>query len=53
MHLTGALQNIDSFLGCDHRVAIEIGRPLFKLSEILNALQRPLRAEQALNIHTA
>ena len=51
--LAAALQDVDALLGGDHRVAVEVGRPLLELGEVLDALQRPLRAEQPLDVHAA
>src|SRR5207244_13510876 len=45
--------NVDSFLRCNHWIAIEVCRPLFKLSKVLDRLQGALRSEKALNIHAA
>ena len=41
------------FFGGDDRVAVEVGRALLELGEVLDALQRPLRAEQPLDVHAA
>lgn len=42
MDLTGAVQDVDTLLGRDHRVAIEIGAALLKLGKIFYRLQRAL-----------
>ena len=34
-------------------VAVEVGGPLLELGEVLDGLQRALRAEQALDVHAA
>ena len=36
-----------------HGVAVEVGGPLLELGEVLDRLQRPLRAEQPLDVHAA
>ena len=51
--LAAALQDVDALLRGDHRIAVEVGRPLLELGEVLDALQRPLRAEQPLDVHAA
>ena len=51
--LASPFQDIDALLGGNDRVAVEISRPLFELGKVLDALQCPLRAEQALDIHAA
>ena len=53
MHLAAALQDVNALLGGDHRIAVEIGRPLLELREVLHAPQRPLRAEKPLDVHAA
>ena len=52
MDLAAAIQDVDALLGGDHRVAVEVGRPLLELGEVLDAFQRPLRAEQPLDVHS-
>ena len=41
------------FLVRDHRVAVEVGGALLELGEVLDRLQRALRAEEALDVHAA
>jgi hypothetical protein len=53
VRLAAALQDIDALLGGEDRVTVEIGGALLELGEILDGLQRPLRAEQALDVHAA
>ena len=51
MHLAAALQDVDALaLGLDG-VTVEVRRALLELREILDALHRPLRAEQPLDVH--
>ena len=45
VHLAGAVGHIDALLGGDHLVAVEVGGPLLELGEVLDALERSLRAE--------
>src|ERR1035437_1608410 len=52
VYLASALQHIHALLRCNHRIAVEVGRSLLELREVLYRLQRPLRAEEPLNIHT-
>src|SRR5262245_53160731 len=51
--LTAALENIDALLRSEDGIAVEVGRPLFELREVLNASEGPLRPEQPLLMHTA
>jgi hypothetical protein len=51
--LAAALQGVDPLLGGDDGVAVEIGRALLELREVLHALQGPLGAEQAPDVHPA
>ena len=51
MNLAAALQNIGTFFCGNHGIAVEIGGPLFELGKIFHRLQRPLGAEDALNIN--
>ena len=51
--LAAALEDVDALLRGDHRIAVEVGGPLLELGEVLDALQRPLRAEQPLDVHAA
>ena len=53
VHLAAALQDVDALLRGDHRVAVEVRGPLLELGEVLDRLQRPLRAEQPLDVHAA
>jgi hypothetical protein len=36
-----------------YRIAVEVGGPLLELGEVFDALQRPLRTEEPLNVHPA
>ena len=51
--LAAALQRVHAFLRGDHGVAVEIGGALLEFGEVFNRLQRPLRAEQPLDVHAA
>ena len=51
MHLTAAIQNIDSLFGGGHRISVEVGGALLELGEVFDGLQRSLGTEQALNVH--
>ena len=51
--LAAAIENVHALLGGDHGVAVEIGCPLLELSEVFHAFQRPLRAEQPLDVYSA
>jgi len=42
MHLACALEYIDSFLGRDDRIAVEIGGALLEFSEVLDGFERSL-----------
>src|SRR5260370_5983530 len=53
MDLAAALQDVDAFLGGDDHVAVKISAALLEFGEVLDRLQGPLRAEQALDIDTA
>src|SRR5438105_1225099 len=53
MNLAPALQDVDTLFRGDHRVAIEVGRPLLELGEVLDRLQRPLGPEDPLDVHAA
>src|SRR5260370_31843634 len=53
MNLAAAVQDIDSFLGGDHRVSVEVGRPLLKFCKIFNSFQGPLRTKQPLDVDSA
>ena len=53
MHLTATLEHVHPLLGGDYRVAVEVGGTLLELGEVLDGLQRPLRAEQPLDVHPA
>ena len=53
MHLAAALQDVDALLRRDHRVAVEVRGALLELGEVLDGLQRALRAEQPLDVHAA
>ena len=51
MDLTSPFKNVDTFFGRDYRIAIEIGRPLFEFSEILDRFHGTLGPKEALDIH--
>ena len=53
VHLAAALEDVDALLWRLHRVAVEVGGALLELGEVLDGLQRPLRAEQPLDVHAA
>src|SRR5436190_13750664 len=53
MDLAAALKRIDALGRRSDVVAVEIGRPLFELRKVLDAPQRPLRAEQPLDVYAA
>src|SRR5688500_4506637 len=48
-----AVENVDSFLCRNHRVAVEVGSALLKLRKVFHRLQCPLRTEEALDVYTA
>ena len=51
--LAATFQRVDPLGRCRHLVAVEIGRTLLEFGEIFDGLQRPLRAEQPLDVHAA
>src|SRR5204862_7560802 len=51
VYLATPFEDVHSLLRGDHRVAIEVCRPLFELREVLHTLERTLRAEQTLDVH--
>src|SRR5690606_38483050 len=51
--LTAALEHVHALLRRDHRIAVEVGRALLELGEVLDGLEGALRAEQALDVHAA
>ena len=51
MHLAASLQDVHALLRGDHGISIEVRGPLLELGEIFHGLQRPLRAEQPLDVH--
>ena len=53
MHLAPPFENVGPFFCPDHMIAVEVGPPLLKLREILHALERPLRAEEPLDVEAA
>ena len=53
MHLTPALENVHALLRGDDRVAVEVRAALLELSEVLDAAERALRSEQALDLDAA
>src|SRR5437016_13013678 len=48
--LASALERVHAFLCGRHDVTVEIGGALLEFGEILDCLQRPLRAEEPLNV---
>jgi hypothetical protein len=44
VELAPPFEDVDPFLGGDHRVTVEVGCPLFELGEILHAFQAGLAA---------
>jgi hypothetical protein len=53
VYLAAPFQNVDALLGGDHRIAVKISGTLLELRKILYALERALRAEEPLDVHTA
>src|SRR5688500_20154332 len=53
MHLMSPIENVDSFLGRDDGIAIEVSRTLFELREVFNCFQSSLRSKQPLNVDSA
>ena len=53
MHLAAALEDVHALLLRLDRIAVEVGGALLELGEVLDALHRALRAEQALDVHAA
>src|SRR6202521_2677438 len=51
--LADPIEGIQTLLGGDHVVTVEIRSCLFELGEILDGLERALRAEQPLDLHAA
>jgi hypothetical protein len=51
--LAATLEDVHTFLGGDHRVAVEVGRALLEFGEVLDGLERSLRAKEPLDIHAA
>ena len=51
--LTSTLQRINSLLRGDDGIAVEVCRALLELGEVLDRLERALRAEEPLDIHSA
>jgi len=51
--LAAALERVHAFLCGLHDIAVEIGGALLELGEILDRLQRTLRAEEPLNVQAA
>src|SRR5262245_49676892 len=51
MHLAATFQYVDAFFRGDYRIPVEVGGALLKLSEIFDASERSLRAEQTLDVH--
>src|SRR5713101_4922456 len=51
--LAAALERVHALLRSGHDVAVEIGRALLELGEILDRLQGTLRTEEPLNVYAA
>ncbi len=51
--LAAALEDVDALLRRDHRIAVEVRGALLELGEVLDRLERALRAEQPLDVHAA
>ena len=51
--LAAALEDVDALLGGNHRIPVEIGRPLLELREVLHGLQGTLGPEQPLDVDPA
>src|SRR5207249_2156519 len=51
--LAAPLEDVDALLRGDHGVAVEVGRALLELREVLDRLQRALGPEQALDVDAA
>ena len=51
MDLAPALEDVGAFPRGVGRDAVEIGGPLLELGEVFHGLQRPLRAEEALDVY--
>src|SRR5260370_26393374 len=47
------MEGVRPLFGGDHVVTVEIGSCLFELGEILNGLERALRAKQPLDLYAA
>ncbi len=45
-----AIENVDSFLRGNDRIAVEVSCALFKLSKVFDRFQRALRSEETLNV---
>src|SRR6202171_2807250 len=52
-YLGDPVEGVHALLGGDHVVTVEIRSGLLKLGEILDGLERALRAEQPLDLHAA
>src|SRR5262249_17413252 len=51
--LAAAVEDLAALVGGGHRAAAEVGGPLLELGEVLDRLQRSLRAEQPLDVDAA
>src|SRR5476649_771558 len=51
MHLAAAFENVGALARGVGRDAVEVGGALLELGEVFHGLERPLRTEQALNVH--
>ena len=53
MDLAATVEDVHALLAGDHGVAIEVRGALLELGEVLDGLQRALRAEESLHVHAA
>ena len=51
MHLAAAFEDVGALTRRVGRDAVEVGGALLELGEVFHGLERPLRTEQALNVH--
>src|SRR5262249_9276375 len=51
--LAATLQRVDALGGRRYRITVEVGGALLELREVLDRLERALRAEEALDVHAA
>ena len=53
MDLASALEDVDALLGRGDGIPVEVSGALLEFGEVLDALERSLRAEQALDVDPA